>query len=460
MCGLALCIGKNHEENLLTLINHMTHRGIRSRAEHFATYSLGHVRLPIQGLDPEFDQPFRDQTLFVGEIFNYKTFGDYSSDIEAVHDLMMGRIPIQSFEWFDGFWSIVHIDGHRRITGKRAHIFTDHLAKKPLYIMVAEESVAICSEILPLMLLLDELEWDQHNMSATAKWGYHPAETTPFKNIMKIPANCHMILNMENLQVEHILRQNLQWPRQPTRELRTAIEEAVKNRLVSDVPVSLLVSGGLDSTIVYYLTREFSNQPLTVFHVDNDEAEWLNYIDFSGVELKQIELEGDDLLGALAANQTPVDLGSMLPQYLLGRAIRKEGFDVAISGDGADELFGGYRRIAQYDSQYTDIFDELVYYHLPRLDRLMMASTVELRSPFLAPDVVNNALQIPYERRMNKRILKKTFADIVPQAIQARKKEALKIPAIRQDKMSWRLHLINQFKGLAEEMYYEHQRCN
>jgi asparagine synthetase B (glutamine-hydrolysing) len=149
----------------------------------------------------------------------------------------------------------------------------------------------------------------------------------------------------------------------------------------------------------------------------------------------------------------PVDLGSMIPQFLLSKAISDANFNVAISGDGADELFGGYRRITQYDSQQSDVFDELVHYHLPRLDRLMMANTIELRCPYLSSYVMNIALSLPYSERVNKKHLKNAFRDIVPNEILLRKKEPLKIKDIREDKMSHRLRVIQKFKDTFKQHY-------
>jgi len=144
-------------------------------------------------------------------------------------------------------------------------------------------------------------------------------------------------------------------------------------------------------------------------------------------------------------NETPIDLGSVIPQYHLFEAVAKEGLRIVLSGDGADELFGGYRRINEYDSQGSDVFHELTYYHLPRLDKMSMAYTTELRSPFLGHDVVDFALTLPFEERKNKKILKEAFSDIVPIEIIERTKVPLKNERIKTDPLIYRKYVIDLF---------------
>ncbi|NIV96155.1 hypothetical protein GWN42_26040 [candidate division KSB1 bacterium] len=384
--------------------------------------------------------------IYVGEIFNFREYHHNRSDVPIVFNAVKNGL-LHAFNKFEGFWSIVHVAEDKNV----AYIYTDHLAKKPLYMLYEEDTLAICSEILPLVLISERLIWDHHNLSTTAKWGYSPRDDTPFFAIKKAPTNFRLCIDLDTFQI--IDGQSyLAFPAAPTLDLREALERAVKLRLVSDIPISILLSGGLDSTIIYQLVRKYTND-ITVFHINNDEVEYLDYLDFSGVAVRQVSLDRTSILLPLLSNQTPVDLGSMIQQYQLSKAIQDHDISVALSGDGADELFGGYRRAQIYDSQMSDIFDELIYYHLPRLDRQMMAHTVELRCPYLSPEVINFALSVPYAQRTSKQILKETFKDIVPGPILTRDKEPLKIKDIRTNPTNWRLDLIQIFVREMEALY-------
>jgi asparagine synthase (glutamine-hydrolysing) len=149
-------------------------------------------------------------------------------------------------------------------------------------------------------------------------------------------------------------------------------------------------------------------------------------------------------------NESPIDLGSVIPQYHLFESIRKNtDYRIVISGDGSDELFGGYSRIHEYDSQKSDIFQELSFYHLPRLDKMSMAHTLELRSPFLNNDIIRFAMHLPLEWRTDKKILKDTFGPMLPDSVVNRKKEALKNPEIKEDKLAYRQKAVDLFLSKA-----------
>jgi asparagine synthase (glutamine-hydrolysing) len=137
----------------------------------------------------------------------------------------------------------------------------------------------------------------------------------------------------------------------------------------------------------------------------------------------------------------------VVPQYLLFDAIKKgTNTRIVLSGDGADEMFGGYRRIDEYDSQGSDVFHELTYYHLPRLDKMSMSHTLELRNPFLNLELLQMALNLPMDLRKHKSILKKAFKGLVPDSVIDRKKHPLKNERIVKDPMEYRIESIERFK--------------
>lgn len=158
-----------------------------------------------------------------------------------------------------------------------------------------------------------------------------------------------------------------------------------------------------------------------------------------------VEANPPSLCEAVTVMQTPMDLGSLVPQVQLAQALEGK-TRVVITGDGADELFGGYTRSRAYDSQYADTFLELPYYHLPRLDRVLMRSTIELRSPFLAPGIVRLALGLPREMRIDKAFLKLCAKGIVPDEIIDRPKHPLKTQAVITGKETYREQLITIFR--------------
>ena len=220
-------------------------------------------------------------------------------------------------------------------------------------------------------------------------------------------------------------------------------------------PISVLVSGGLDSAIIAGVLKQLDAK-VTWFSIENGESDYVdilskhfqtpvNFLDYSMDSSKISEIYLD-------WNESPIDLGSVIPQYHLFEAVKKEtGYRIVLSGDGADELFGGYSRIHEYDSQQSDVFDELTFYHLPRLDKMSMAHTLELRNPFLNLDIVRFALNLPKEWRTDKKILKDTFGPLLPKEIVDRKKEPLKNPEIKDDKLKYRQKAVELFlKALSE----------
>jgi len=440
MCGILWDTTRTQSDK------HIAHRGLYSHRVVTDAGILTHSRLPIIDLSHSSDQPIENERWvfsFVGELINYKEF-----DSQARSDtwtMFKSWNSYGSLREMDGFWAIVAYDKYHR----ELHLVTDFLAKKPLYVHLPSGSVS--TEIKPL-LFLGPCTFDEYYFSTVRKFGYCMNEHTFVNEVIKVPPNAHWTIS------DKIIDRGTWGP--PLRAtqpnlIRPTIEKAVRERIHADVPVSLLLSGGLDSTIIFELMKKYTTD-FTVYHVENGESDYLKYLDFpSGIKLKEITTT-ENIDEAVRVNEGPQDLGSMLPQYSLHQAIRKNNPEtfIVMTGDGADELFGGYKRSMEYDSQLSDIYDELVYYHLPRLDKMSMAFTMELRSPYLSKDVIEAALSLKYSLRQNKRGLKMYFDDIINPMILSRTKVPLKSKQVLNQK-DWRDELQTRFRRIM----YEHYGC-
>jgi asparagine synthase (glutamine-hydrolysing) len=464
MCGILLVNDGSDK-----VLDSIKHRGIERTVIEKDGWFLCHHRLPIQTSDGDnWNQPKEVSPgvylMFNGEIFNYDK-SLYSCDIEYLCNLF-GSYRSGSFEMFcalfiprvqtwDGFWSIVLYDSN---TGDTL-AFTDPLGKKCLYY---NDSGEISSEIKSLYASLSQI--DKQFISSVRKWGYVTNNQTPFTDVKRFLPNTIYYYNINNPDFKQTYQNYYKGFNTPIEELVgmgydehmewlwSKMFESVQNRLVSkNYPISLLISGGLDSSIIAAILAEMKAD-VKWFSIENGEKEYVDLLS-KHLDKKVTFLDYSMDSGNLSEiyriwNESPIDLGSVIPQYYLFEAVKKQsGYRIVLSGDGSDELFGGYSRINEYDSQWSDTFDELSFYHLPRLDKMSMAHTLELRSPFLHLDIVRFALHLPKEWRTNKKILKDTFAPLLPEEIVNRKKEALKNPEIKEDKLAYRQKAINIFLG-------------
>ena len=207
----------------------------------------------------------------------------------------------------------------------------------------------------------------------------------------------------------------------------------------------MLLSGGLDSTLTFKIAKDIGAN-LKVFHIDNNEKK--SFLEAIGDHpYEKLINKYPGTVEAVTAMQSPSDAGSLLPQYALGASIKEKGYHVTLSGDGADELFGGYRRAKEYDSQHSDVFIELPFWHLPRLDRIMMKHTIEHRTPFLAPEIIAYALSLPWSKRTEKQELKRIAKGIVSDNIINQPKKPLKSFGFNQ---KHRINLSNTWRYIYD----------
>ena len=444
MCGIIITPDK-------TKLDTIKHRGIQftSRTDEQGLI-YGHHRLPIQTLeDDEWTQPIEledgEMLLFNGEIFNYDK-EKYDSDSEYLKNFFSEQDGddeeyfINELNKWDGFWSIV-------ITGPLGILaFTDPLGKKQLYYNT--ETHEISSEVKGLS---NTKEIDQIFISTVNKWGYNTDERTIYKDVKRIMPNQIYQFTPSVPHPVIVYKDYFNWEKNvPTnKSIYELLDESVRNRLISKkYKVSALFSGGLDSTIILYFLRKYGAD-VDVYSIDNaEDGEYIRFMEKEwDLDLKFLTVDPNNVsheekMKIYDINDSMIDLGSVIPQYYLFKDITNK---IVLTGDGADELFGGYRRISEYDSQKSDTFQELPFYHLVRIDRMSMHFTIECRNPFLSHDLIRRALALPFSERTHKKILKDEFRGKIPDEIIDRKKNPLKIQKIRENETAYRRGLIQDY---------------
>lgn len=430
MCGF-VAYSRSIDVDPITAIQTIDYRGLK---QYYGigireTHCFAHIALPFVNLDPKIaTQPLKGfdvPGLFVGEIFNYQK--KFPTDGDYVHNVFHTS-GLDKFHSFDGFWTYV------TLVDDQLFGVTDYLSQKPLY--YRNDMDAMASEI-DVLKMFGDVTIDEVFMSNTLKWGYSPDGRTPYNEIKQVPPGHYVH--------KGICHPYWDWDLVHLGSLYQDMKMSVERRLGGQREISILLSGGLDSSIIYGILKELGRE-VTAIHVDNHEQDYANLVCDNLVEVTLDSITDEE---AIRIHQSPVDLGSVKPQIAMARKLKEIGFHCVLTGDGADELFGGYRRAKEYDSQQSDTFCELAYYHLPKLDRTMMESTIELRAPFLAPYIVKYALKTPYEyRNGEKKVLKKVFGPIVPKKILDRDKHPLKTDQIRTDPMKQRILNDSLFRRL------------
>jgi asparagine synthase (glutamine-hydrolysing) len=242
------------------------------------------------------------------------------------------------------------------------------------------------------------------------------------------------------------------------RVLRTALEEAVHRQLMSDVPYGVLLSGGLDSSITSAIAKKYAEKRIE--SDDKDAAWWPQLHSFAtGLEnspdlaaaqkvadhlgtihheIKFTIQEGIDAIRDVIYHLETYDITTIrasTPMYLMARAIKAMGIKMVLSGEGADEIFGGYLYFHKapsakdFHEETVRKLDKLHMYDCLRANKSLAAWGIEGRVPFLDKAFMDVAMNInPKDKmingeRMEKWILRKAFEDLLPKSVAWRQKE-------------------------------------
>src|SRR5215469_2040511 len=241
---------------------------------------------------------------------------------------------------------------------------TDCAANSPLYSGMKptgrSSPPAIASELKALFAAGLPARWDAESVYHSVEFGGHPMRTL-FDGILQVPPGHYLIATEKHVQLHQYWdfdypRADRAWlPRSDAdyaAEFRQALEEAVRIRLRADVPVGCYLSGGLDSCSVLGLAARHHPEPIRAFtltfeHADYDEEKEAREMaakagaEFFPIPIRQEDL-ADHFADAILQSETLCVNAHGVAKYLLSRAVRDAGYKVVITGEGSDEILGGY----------------------------------------------------------------------------------------------------------------------
>ena len=359
------------QEKFLRASNIINHRGPdhKGHLSDEANYQFVFNRLSILDLSANGSQPMvsgcgRYICLLNGEIYNHKTL---RSELES------------NFKWrgssdtevLVNAWSLWGVECIQKIDGmfafsiwdkklKKLYLVRDRIGEKPLYYYIDNKKIFFSSRPLPILSLVGDLSYNLDSIQLYLDSGYLPRNKSIYKNINKLEPGKYLEFNQNSFQIISYWNLNDYIPDYSSKksllnyvdECDFLLKDSIKNRLVSDKPLGFFLSGGIDSSLIVAIASKIlSKDQINVFNLgfsekEFDESKDANLLtDFLGINIKKKVLNANDLLKFLPNFYEKFDEpffdSSAFPLMALSE-FSKDVVDVVVTGDGGDELFGGY----------------------------------------------------------------------------------------------------------------------
>ncbi|MCS6821490.1 MAG: asparagine synthase (glutamine-hydrolyzing) [Microscillaceae bacterium] len=377
MCGIAGFFSikqQLNETDLKKMTNAIAHRGYDAEGFFFdGLCGLGHQRLSILDLSTKANQPMTSQNeryviTYNGEVYNYQEIAPSlnialrtTSDTEVILEAFAQR-NIHSVHQLNGMFAYAIYDKFKQ----ELYLFRDRIGIKPLFYYWDGETFAFASELKSIITLPNVSQ--KINFEAIHHFlhlGYIPAPKTIYQNIYKLPAGSWIKISKKEFILEkywHIQEKiydlatqeklnNLIKEPEAKQQLEKLLHSAVRMQLISDVPLGIFLSGGIDSSIITAIASQNSSQKINTFSIGFKEHKY-NEADHARAVAKYIGTNHEEFVVSvkealelipqlLNIYDEPFADSSAIPTYMVSKLARKH-VKVILSGDGGDELFLGY----------------------------------------------------------------------------------------------------------------------
>jgi len=372
MCGISGIVCNHRQpalENLLELQRSLAHRG-PDASSHYCSgpVALSHNRLSIIDIDTA-NQPFfnSDKSLCLianGEIYNFQEirsnyekkgydFTTRNSDCEVIVPLYIEH-GIACVEKLRGMFAFSIWDVERQ----KLILARDRMGEKPLYYYHSQENFVFSSELRSIASSrLVDTSISHKQVARYFRYQYVPEPYTPFEKIRKLPAGFYLELDVATWTLE-VKEYWSAWDAEPldgnpAENIREALEDAVKASIVSDVPMGLSLSGGIDSSILACMLTEFCDKPLQIFSVGypgapevDERAQAKQLANRLSQPFQEIVIPNDYVVSTfedlVLSRNDPISDISGFSYLAIMRKAHECGVKVMFQGHGLDELCWGY----------------------------------------------------------------------------------------------------------------------
>ena len=396
MCGFAGIFSKDGlDNNYNNIVKNMTfelsHRGPDEKNFFKDSFiSLGFNRLSIidikNGSQPKVSSNKKFIICFNGEIYNYKKLQKElrnknvilktDSDTEAFLE-MFSIYGVNCLDKIRGMFAAVIYD----VSEKKIFLLRDRFGMKPLFYSIFNDKIIFSSEISPIInSKILEKKINYASINSYLSFRYHYGEDSFFSNVHNLEPGTFLEFNNNNSKISKYweipkfdknkflnLKEN-----NFLGKLEDIFNECINDHLVSDVPIGGLLSGGLDSSLLMCLIKKNSTQSFETFSAKFSEENYdeSHYAKIVANQLKlnhnDITLNENDYIDLLpkliSLKKTPLSIPHEIALFNLFKEIKKK-TKVVISGEGADEIFGGYGRVqsSAFDFKKEKILNNLIF---------------------------------------------------------------------------------------------------
>jgi len=391
MCGIAGIYHFDHKRKvdeglILRMTNLLRHRGPDDEGTYInGNIGLGHRRLAIIDLTTG-HQPMsnRNGTIWLivnGEIYNFEelreelkarghTFSTKSDSEVIIH--AYEEWGIDSIHRFNGMFAFALLD----LKSRKLILARDRLGIKPLYYTITDNSLVFASEVKSILIYPGiNREPDKVAISQYLSYRNPLGRRTMFAGIKRLLPGHLMVIDSRDIKEVEYWDIPIKDKKEDRGEefykerLRQLLEEAVRRRMISDVPFGAYLSGGLDSSIVVALMARLSGESIKTYTIrfpeeGFDESRYAREVAYMyGTNHHEIPVDQDDYVEIMkkliSYKDAPLSVANEVPLHIMSRELKRD-ITVVLSGEGADELFAGYGRIfrSPFDYERVKFFSE------------------------------------------------------------------------------------------------------